>query len=167
MMPNSNALRALAAELAMSRAMIDDKATLVSARRQEAQQSSAEAHIIALAYEVHNFYGLCEQTFERIRSVFAVPVSRPDRYHEELLNQMALDIPEVRPAVISTEFKQRLDEFRRFHHVFRHAYVAQFDRQRVLELAGLVAPMAQAITEALEQFRAHLLELADRLDAAG
>ncbi|HXF05130.1 MAG TPA: hypothetical protein VNM72_06910 [Blastocatellia bacterium] len=36
---------------------------------------------------------------------------------------MALEIPQVRPAVISPELKQELDEFRRFHRFFRHAYV--------------------------------------------
>lgn len=166
MMLNSNSLRALAAELALARGALEDKTRALIARHKAAATSTSEAEIIALAYEIHNFYGLCEQIFERIRGYFAVPIARPDRYHEELLNQMALEIPQVRPAVISPELRQELDEFRRFHHFFRHAYVASFDRHRVLGLAERVTSVAHAVSAALETFQSRVLEIADRIEAA-
>lgn len=98
--------------------------------------------------------------------MFTVPIARPERYHEELLHQMALDIPQVRPAVLTTTLKDHLDELRRFHYLFRHAYMMSLDRQRVLKLAERVVSVSAALNEALERFRTYLLELADRLDSA-
>lgn len=166
MTPTSNSLRALVAELTMARAMLQEKTAHVSVRAQEAHHSPSEAYLIAVAYEIHNFYGLCEQAFERIRSVFTVPIARPERDHEELLNQMVLDIPHVRPAVITTALRDQLDELRRFHHLFRHAYMLQLDRQRVLDLAERIVSASAAVSGALERFQTYLVELADRLDSA-
>lgn len=166
MTPTSNSLRALVAELTMARSMLQEKMAHVSMRAQEAHQSPGEAYLIAVAYEIHNFYGLCEQAFERIRGLFAVPITRPERYHEELLHQMTLDIPHVRPAVITTALRDQLDELRRFHHLFRHAYMLSLDRQRVLGLAERVVSASAAVSEALERFQTYLVELADRLDSA-
>lgn len=46
---------------------------------------------------------------------------------------MTIEIPDIRPRIISNDFAEELDEYRRFRHMFRHSYGAElcwrkFDR---------------------------------------
>ncbi|MFN2131705.1 MAG: hypothetical protein ACK2VD_14340 [Anaerolineae bacterium] len=48
-----------------------------------------------------------------------------------LLEQMAAEVPSVRPALISGETRQLLDEYRGFRHVVRNVYAFRFDLAKV------------------------------------
>lgn len=43
-------------------------------------------------------------------------------WHQELLQQMHMEISDLRPAVLSAEAMKMLDEFLRFRHVVRNIY---------------------------------------------
>jgi len=75
-----------------------------------------------VALNIHSCYFGLERVFEKIAS--AVDSSQPQgiNWHKELLNQMALEIPNVRPAVISEKSRELLDPYRGFRHVSRNVY---------------------------------------------
>jgi hypothetical protein len=47
---------------------------------------------------------------------------------------MSLELPEIRPAVISTETAERLGDYLRFRHVFRNVYGFVLDATRLKPL---------------------------------
>jgi hypothetical protein len=60
-----------------------------------------------------------ERLFELIARHVDRVLPSGDTWHRDLLYQMAGDLPEARPAVVSQETAQALDEYRRFRHVVR------------------------------------------------
>ena len=72
--------------------------------------------------------------------------------YEKEPHPMQFDVRGVRPALLSRETAQELDELRRFRHLFRHAYATDLDAVKVAELAGRVPDMRSAFARDLEQF---------------
>jgi hypothetical protein len=72
-------------------------------------------------------------------------------WHRELLEQMGLDLPKVRPPVLTSNAIQLLDEYLRFRHVVRNVYTFSFDPERVgrlvRELAGTFKTVQQELTD--------------------
>ena len=89
----------------------------------------------ARASILHDFYTGVERVFVRLAEEINGGVPRGDNWHRQLLTDMAIAIPEVRPAVISGELADELAEFLRFRHVFRNVYgfVLQADRLGALQ----------------------------------
>ncbi|WP_201771673.1 hypothetical protein [Thermotoga sp. RQ7] len=76
---------------------------------------------------------------------------------------MSLEIPRVRPAVISKKLRETLDEYLRFRHVFRnvYGYLLQWERMKpLLEKAGAVY---ERFEEEIERFKDFLRELAEKM----
>ncbi|MEK6730470.1 MAG: hypothetical protein AABY76_10675 [Planctomycetota bacterium] len=84
-----------------------------------------------LAYLLHNLYCALEDVFQEIAKTFENRIEDPSKYHRELLNRMQLDVPEIRPKLLSRESRLVLDELRGFRHVFRHAYDFELDPEKV------------------------------------
>ena len=84
-----------------------------------------------LAYLLHNFYCALEDVFQEIAKTFENRIEDPSKYHRELLNRMQLDVPGIRPKLLSRESRLVLDELRGFRHVFRHAYDYELDPAKV------------------------------------
>lgn len=81
--------------------------------------------LMAMAAYLHHFYTGVESMFERIsRQIDGGPHKTGD-WHRELLKSMAIELEGLRPAVISRELMEELDEYRRFRHLFRHAYAGE------------------------------------------
>jgi hypothetical protein len=81
-------------------------------------------------------------------------------WHKELLRLMQLDIPDLRPPVLSTETVTVLDEYRRFRHVVRNIYTFQFDPRQI---ERLVIQMSSAFN----QTQSELLIFIDFLKQVG
>jgi hypothetical protein len=86
---------------------------------------------ILIAYHLHVIYGLFENLLTRIATNFGNQIEDSSRWHALLLHRMTLDVPDVRPRVLSEETYQHLNELRRFRHLFRNAYVLHFDADRL------------------------------------
>ena len=67
---------------------------------QRAQQSADDLYVDAVALGIHGFYTGIERIFELIASTVDGIVPQEANWHQALLNQMAKEIPHVRPAVI-------------------------------------------------------------------
>lgn len=64
--------------------------------------------------------------------------------------EIATEIPNLRPAVISQKTLQFLDEYRGFRHVVRNVYAYNFETAKLRKLvAGLPAVLAHGRSELL------------------
>lgn len=107
--------------------------------------------IDSMGYQLHNLYGAFEQLFEEVARFFENRIDDA-AYHADLVRRMQLDIRGVRPALLSVETASRLDELRRFRHLFRHAYATDLDAARVGDLAAGVAGIRSAFARDFERF---------------
>ena len=84
---------------------------------------------------LHDFYSGIERVFVRIAEELNGGVPQGEQWHRQIVTDMALDIPGVRPAVIDTALAEELGDFLRFRHVFRNVYgsLLQAERMRPLE----------------------------------
>jgi hypothetical protein len=125
-----------------------------------AQQSSDDFYVDSVALNLHGFYAGIERLFTLIADV--VDAARPGGpdWHQVVLGQMAAEIPGVRPAVISSGTRSRLDDYRGFRHLVRNVYTFQLDPAKVQRLL-------QQAPAALDQVSRELLAFADFLEQRG
>lgn len=108
-----------------------------------------EFYFDSVALNIHSFYSGLERVFEKI--AFTVDGSLPQglNWHQELLNQMTLEIPNVRPAVISEKTRTQLDTYRGFRHVVRNVYTYQISSDKM-------KPLVKGIRRAFKQVEKEL-----------
>ena len=83
-----------------------------------------------------------------------------DAWHTELLRQMALDVPDVRPAVIGFAAADQLDEYRKFRHRIRNIYLPSYP-ERMAHLVLHLPTLWPRIRSELEFFARFLRGLAN------
>jgi hypothetical protein len=88
-----------------------------------------------VALNLHGLYSGLERIFEKIASTIDGSVPSGVNWHQELLNQMAVEVPRIRPAVISVDLKKDdLEEYRGFRHVVRNVYTYRLDPEKLRPL---------------------------------
>ena len=115
---------------------------------------SAEG-VDSMGYQLHNFYGAFEQLFEEVARFFENQIDEA-RYHADMIRRMQLEIEGIRPALLAAETASDLDELRRFRHLFRHAYTADLDPDKVAALAAKVVDIQRDFAQDFERFLALL-----------
>ena len=96
---------------------------------------------------LHDFYNGIERVFVRIARELNGGVPRAEQWHRELIRNMALDIPAVRPAVIDTDLAGTLEEYLRFRHVFRNVYGAVLSAGRMRSLEARMPATPRGIPQ--------------------
>ena len=109
-----------------------------------------------LANLLHDFYTGIEKVFKRIAPELNGGLPEGDAWHRRLLENMALDIPGVRPAVLRSATAASLDEFLRFRHLVRNIYGFELLPDRLIDLARRVAPAWKIVEEDLTAFAGFL-----------
>ncbi len=100
---------------------------------------------------LENYYTCLETIFLRISQHFENDLGS-DRWHQDLLQRMTLEIQGVRAAAVSEEALPPLSELLRFRHFKRYYFELEYDWDR---LDFLVAKLRQAhplVTRDLERF---------------
>lgn len=84
---------------------------------------------------LHDFYGGIERVFVRIAEELNGGVPQGEQWHRQIITDMSIEIPGVRPAVIDADLAEALGDYLRFRHVFRNVYgsLLQAARMRPLE----------------------------------
>ena len=67
---------------------------------------------------LHDFYTGIEKIFENVAKEIDQRVPMGEEWHSELLHQMTLDIPGLRPPVITAHTEKKLREYLGFRHLF-------------------------------------------------
>ncbi len=82
----------------------------------------------------HDLYTGIERIFTKIASELNGGIPNTPQWHTDLLQDMSLDLEEVRPHVITGKLRDSLMPFLRFRHLFRNLYGFNLDPHRMVEL---------------------------------
>ena len=124
---------------------------------QRSQQSEDDLYLDSVALNLHGFYGGLERLFELVASTVEGSVPQGANWHRLLLEQMASEIRQERPAVISAKTITALDEYRGFRHIVRNVYTFMFDPEKVEKLV-------EKLPGVFKQVQTELLAFADFLE---
>lgn len=112
----------------------------------------------------HDFYCGAENIFRRIAPELNGGLPDGPAWHKRLLRNMSLQIPEVRPAVISAATLRLLDEFLDFRHKFRHIYGFDLDFQKLDNLERIYPEAHKKVTEDVDRFLSFLEGLINAIE---
>lgn len=112
----------------------------------------ADLFLDSASLNLHDVYSGLERMFKQIAATVDGSVPTSAEWHRELLNQMELDLPKVRPPVLTRETIQRLDEYLRFRHVVRNVYTFSFDPERIGRLVNELEGVFEQVKLELSTF---------------
>lgn len=122
----------------------------------DAEPGDAEPQesLIVLGFRLHGLYNAFENIFRNVAAAFENSLDDRAGWHQQLLQRMRLDLTPVRPALIDEAAYEKLDELRRFRHLFRSAYGVKLDPLRLAivlrkarELKPLYRPQIERFLE--------------------
>ena len=106
---------------------------------------------------LHDFYNGAERIFERIAAELNGGVPNAANWHQQLVADMALAIPGLRPAVIDDDLGNSLAEYRGFRHLFRNVYGSLLDDVRLRPLEERLPKTMEDLQIQIRAFTAWLL----------
>ncbi len=120
--------------------------------------SDEYSKLVESAYYVSQLYSGFENIFKNIASAFENNIEQ-DAWHKSLLERISLDIEGIRPALLSEESFQCLNELRAFRHFFRHAYGTDIEKEKFKIVADKVAIINDLFKKEIAQFISFLNKL--------
>ena len=136
------------------------RATRAMARAFE-QPGDQDLYLDSVALNLQDFYTGAERAFRRIAGTVDEEVPAGHNWHGELLRQMAQERTGIRPAVISSETLDALDQYLRFRHVVRNIYTFEFDPDRIGRLVEGLSSCFRRLQLELQAFALFLDRLAE------
>lgn len=140
--------------------------TNVRAAAEKAQAAYAAGgayNVDAAALSLHGFYSGAERILEWVARQVDGSLPQGPAWHRELLGQMTLDVPGVRPPVLQKATAKQLEEYLGFRHVVRNLYVWELDTTKVKRLIKHLPSTIQAMEKDLAAF-GRFLDAASRAD---
>lgn len=122
---------------------------------EKAKARTAESVLIPVQI-LESGYTAVETLFMRIPQAFKNNLSA-DRWHEDLLEKMAVEIVETRPRVITEETHKKLSELMRFRHFKRYYFEMDFDWRKIDFLMQLFHESIPLLTADLRAFEAKIM----------
>jgi hypothetical protein len=116
-----------------------------------------DLYLDSAALNLHDFYAGLERIFRHVAATVDQSMPSGPEWHQELLHQMHVSLPEIRPQVISGETVQAVDEYLRFRHVVQNVYAFEFD-------PGRIERLVQRLRPSFERVHVELLAFANFLD---
>ena len=122
--------------------------------------------VAAIALYLQHYYTAIEDALLRIAEEFDASVPSGEEWHRLLLDQMGLDIPDVRPPVVDPELAGHLHVLRRFRHRVRHAYDQDYDWERMTEPRVAQARTAQLLPSFFARANTVIRQIIEGLEQA-
>lgn len=140
---------------------LDRSAARATAVWQRAQVSADQDYYLdAVALNLHGFYSGIERLFELTARHIDQAVPSGESWHQDLINQMAQEVPDVRPAMISASVAAGLDEYRRFRHLVRNVYAIDLVPDKMQGLLERLPLLWNRLRVELVAFAAFLEQIA-------
>ncbi|HID62134.1 MAG TPA: hypothetical protein EYP49_05265 [Anaerolineae bacterium] len=137
----------------VERAIARTERSMAGARRHLADQ---DIYIESAALNLQSVYTGIERIFQLVAERIEQSVPAGEYWHTNLLTQMSLELPDLRPAVIRTTTRDDLDDYRSFRHRIRHVYTYHIDPAKVTALVDRLPDVWAAVKQDLERFLAFL-----------
>jgi len=134
---------------------------LTSHEAEKLSSTTSEEDLIVVGYYLSGIYSNLEDMFEKIARQFENKIEDTTQWHIELLNRMALEIENIRPALLSETSLKTLDELRRFRHVFRFSYAFELDWEKMFLTVKRWNKQKQRIYKDIDNFIKKLDDLTD------
>lgn len=128
---------------------------------EKAKHTNDDLYLDSVALNLHGFYAGLERIFELIAGEIDGSVPEGKTWHQDLLKQMTLELKQVRPAVISRQSMNALDEYRGFRHVVRNIYTFDLSPTRLAPLVDGISDTFGKIESELKQFIAFVQRQTD------
>lgn len=113
----------------------------------------------AIGSALHDFYSGIEKVFELIAKHIDEDVPEGEDWHNRLLLRMQGELDGIRPAVISRDLREELEEYLRFRHVFRNIYGYKLNWHRMRGLVDQFPDVLSEFQNNLNSFLKHLTEI--------
>jgi hypothetical protein len=110
----------------------------------------------AVASFMTDFYLCAESIFTAIALQLDDNAPRGRTWHKRLIAGMALEVPGVRPAVITPELAAAIMEFLVFRHVVPQAYGSVFEEEQLAALHGRFRQTSERFAREIAAFRTFL-----------
>jgi hypothetical protein len=123
---------------------------------EKAKSQNDDFYLDGVALNLHGFYSGLEKIFEKIAAQVDGSVPTAANWHQELLSQMRMEIPGIRPAVISEELCMMLEEYRGFRHVVRNVYSYHLNPEKMRPLIVKIELLRSELTRELTTFTVFL-----------
>lgn len=149
----------LAARLRNELTMLDTVVKAAQSQAVKAQQTGDTDFYQAAALSLQNYYMGVERIFEEVAKQIDRTFPTGSSSHRELMDQMALEIPQTRPPLLSAETLSQVNEFRAFRHVVIHRYGFELHPDRVAALVDQLPGCHGSLSNDIEEFCQFLLVL--------
>ena len=134
-----------------------DKLSKHADERREAVVGDAWDAVTAAGSGVHNVYNGIEDILQTLAKDIDGSVPDGPSMHQDLLDQMAAGIAEVRDPLLTEEMHRNLSELKNFRHLVRHRYGIELDGAKVMQNVDLVRRVFPDFVGAIVEFEDTLL----------
>lgn len=129
-----------------------------------ARSTGIDAYWVAAGFGLQGYYTGVERIFEQIAQVVDESLlKQTERWHQELLEQMRIEVPEIRPAVIHDSTYHSLKRYLGFRHVVRNNYTHRLDPTLIEQNVSSLHSCNERFIQDLDQFR-QFLEMLSNTD---
>jgi hypothetical protein len=149
----------LAARIQQELAQIQTTVAAAISQIEKAQRTGDRGYVQAAALSLQNFYMGVERIFEEIANQIDQSLPRGASSHRAFLDQMGLELPQTRPAVIHKGTLEQLNEYRGFRHVVMHPYGTDLKPDRLQALVVRLSACHSSFVQDIEAFCQFLRQL--------
>lgn len=111
------------------------------------------------ALKAQQFYTAIEDLLKQVAKAFENNIQDPSIFHKELLMRMHMEIPKIRPQLLSDESLLLLDKVRAFRHFIRHAYDCELLESELREIQNKLITHYQTLDKDFIGFRGFVEDL--------
>ncbi|MEM7796238.1 MAG: hypothetical protein AAF579_17520 [Cyanobacteria bacterium P01_C01_bin.118] len=109
-----------------------------------------------IALNLHSFYSGAERIFRDVATDLDGSLPSSHDWHRKLLRQMAANVPDIRPLILSSSTFQVLNELCAFRHVVRNIYSFDLVPEKIEALAANLSNTYNLLENDLNQFNRFL-----------
>lgn len=131
-------------------------------RGREVPTEDRRAYVESTALRLHNFYTACERIFEKVAGELNGGLPQTPDWHLRLLRMMTVEVPSVRPRVLSPELADRLTDYLRFRHVVRNIYGFELHEDKIEPLVRELPGVSRELQDQMKELLSYLEELGHR-----
>ena len=153
MKPDEILARRIAAEVEVELDALDRLADELGGAPRSADTWSLRARGSIL----HDFYTGVERILIRIAEELNGGVPKGEQWRRQLLADMMVAIPGVRPALIGVDLARELGDYLRFRHVFRNVYGSVLEEDRMQPLENRLPEVCASVVREVRAFLAWMV----------
>ena len=152
-------LAGLTAEINGQWRLIERVSTRLQTRVDEGMDTPGQ--LDSVAYQIHNLYCSIEDLLKLIANAFENRIGTSSEWHRVLLLRLSQPVEGIRPAFLSEDSFDLLNQLRSFRHMFRHAYGTDIKLRQLEPNIDMALQVSKLISEDIKQFLEDLNNSAD------